>query len=126
VIRLSLPWPPSVNRIWRTPNKGPLAGRTMLSTEGREYRRAVHAIALVELGRELQIESRLAVTIFLTPPDKRRRDIDNCAKAILDGLMHAGVYRDDCQIDALRILRGPVRQNDGEAFVEITELPEAA
>lgn len=126
MIRLSLPWPPSVNRIWRSPRKGPLAGRVLLAADGREYRKAVRALALHQLGRETQLESRLAVVIRLTPPDRRRRDADNCAKAILDSLMHAGIYRDDSQIDDLHIIRGPVRQNDGEAVVEITEIPEAA
>ena len=34
----TLPWPPSVNHYWRTPHRGPLAGRTMISAEGRTYR----------------------------------------------------------------------------------------
>lgn len=102
-----------------------MAGRVLLAADGREYRKAVRALALFELGRETQIESRLAMTIHLTPPDKRRRDIDNSAKAVLDALMHAGVYRDDSQIDDLHLIRGPVRQNDGGVVVEITELPEA-
>ena len=121
MIELSLPWPPSVNRIWRTPNKRPLAGRTMLAADGRAYRKAVQALVYDQLGIPPQLDTRLAVVIRLSPPDKRRRDIDNSAKAILDALMHAGVYRDDSQIDDLHMMRGPVQQNDGGVTVEIRE-----
>lgn len=126
MIELSLPWPPSVNRIWRTPRKGPLAGRVLLAADGREYRRTVAAISLVTLGGTPQIESRLSVVMRLSPPDRRKRDIDNSAKAVLDALMHAGVYRDDSQIDDLHIIRGALAVNAGSVTVEIREIGEAA
>lgn len=101
-----------------------MAGRVLLAADGREYRRAVQAIALCELGGQPQIESRLAVVIRLRPPDRRRRDVDNAAKAILDSLMHAGVYRDDSQIDDLHIIRGAIAANAGSVAVEIREIGE--
>jgi crossover junction endodeoxyribonuclease RusA len=51
---------------------------------------------------------RLAVEIEAHVPDKRKRDLDNLFKAVLDSLTHAGVWADDSQIDALRIVRKPV------------------
>jgi Holliday junction resolvase RusA-like endonuclease len=39
------------------------------------------------------------------PPDRRRRDLDNILKAILDALQHAGCYADDSQIHALRAIK---------------------
>lgn len=36
-MRLVLPFPPSVNTYWRAPNKGPLAGRHLISAVGRKY-----------------------------------------------------------------------------------------
>jgi crossover junction endodeoxyribonuclease RusA len=125
MIRLSLPWPPSANRIWRTPNKGPLAGRTMLSADGRQYRQAVQNTVINQLGTLPQIGARLKVSLVLNPPDRRKRDIDNSAKACLDAMMHAGVYRDDSQIDDLHIIRDEII-SPGRVFATIEELPEAA
>ena len=104
MIELQFPFPPSVNSMWRTPRSGPLAGRTMLSEDGRRYRRAVaDAVLVARAGR--QIRQRLAVTIEARMPDRRKRDLDNLPKAVLDGLTHAGVWLDDGQIDDLRVWR---------------------
>ena len=45
----------------------------------------------------------LRVEIEVYPPDRRRRDIDNVQKALLDALEHGGAYRDDSQIVELTI-----------------------
>jgi hypothetical protein len=37
-MKLTLPFPPSVNTYWRAPNKGPLKGRHMISEAGRRFR----------------------------------------------------------------------------------------
>jgi crossover junction endodeoxyribonuclease RusA len=56
------------------------------------------------------------------PPDRRRRDLDNIQKPVLDALQHAGVYEDDSQIDLLvtrrRDLGVPPRLE-----VELNEFP---
>lgn len=96
---LELPFPPSVNHLWRR-----VGHRTLLSRGGRTFRRAVHA-ALAERGVR-PIAGRLAVTIDVHPPDRRRRDLDNALKALLDALQHGGAYHDDAQIDDLHIRRG--------------------
>ena len=83
---------------------GPLAGRVLLSTEGREYRKAVDAVVRSVKGR-LRIERRINVEIMAYPPDKRRRDLDNVQKAILDALQHSCVFDDDSQVDDLWIRR---------------------
>ena len=99
MIRLILPWPPSVNHYWRRWN-----GRTIISREGRAYREQV-ARAIRTLGADRRLAGRLAVEMLLFPPDRRRRDIDNLSKALLDSLQAGGVYRDDNQIFDLRIKR---------------------
>ncbi len=103
-IVLTLPWPPSVNAMWRTPRSGPLAGRTLLSEEGRAYRRAV-ADAVLQQGSPRIGGARLALDLEARMPDRRRRDLDNLPKAILDGLTYAAVWDDDEQIDDLRTWR---------------------
>lgn len=51
------------------------------------------------------LTGRLAVSIRVYPPDKRRRDLDNLMKCLIDALQHAGMYQDDSQIDRLLVTR---------------------
>lgn len=53
---------------------------------------------------------KLHVNLFIYPPDKRRRDIDNVCKVILDTLQRAGIYDDDFKIWKLTVERKEVRQ----------------
>lgn len=106
---LRLPYPPTVNTYWRR------HGHTIYVTkEGKAYREAV--IALVDKYR---LDGRLRVEIEATMPDKRRRDIDNLFKAVLDALTHAEVWGDDNQIDDLRIYRAPEIVAPGHLWVRI-------
>lgn len=96
-IQLTLPWPPSVNRYWRT-----FQGRMIISAEGRSYRKAVADQVLIQRGAK-HYEGKLRVVIEAWRPDKRKRDLDNLLKAVLDSLTHAGVWADDGLIVDLRI-----------------------
>lgn len=98
MLEIDLPWPPSVNTYWRM-----FQNRMLISKRGREYRKAVDNA----IGSE-RIEGRLSVRIEAYPPDRRRRDLDNLLKGILDSLEAAKVFDDDEQIDDLRIMRMPV------------------
>jgi crossover junction endodeoxyribonuclease RusA len=84
-MRLSLPYPPSMNHYWRR------AGRFIhISREGREYRRQlVEQLTREHVDKQL---GRPAVRLTLSPPDRRRRDLDNVQKPLLDALQHAGAY----------------------------------
>ena len=116
VSRLTLPWPPSLNRYYRhTAIRG--QPRTLISEDGREYRRRVQRI----VGPVLAHRGRLAVSVLACPPDRRARDLDNTSKALLDALTHAGVWDDDSQIDGLAIWRAPML--GGMCKVEIAEVP---
>lgn len=65
----------------------------------------------------------LIVDVVVHPPDRRRRDIDNVQKALLDALQHAGAYSDDSQIIRLSIERGrPV--DGGKTIVQIRKVSE--
>ena len=125
-VRLDLPWPPSLNRYWRHPTRGPLAGRHLISEDGRRYRTAVQAELLAYLGsRTLPLTGRLGVSMFAAPPDRRVRDLDNLPKACLDALSHAGLWTDDGQIDRLLIQRAPVEKG-GRMRIVVEVLPAAA
>jgi len=96
-ITLTLPWPPSVNKYWRT-----FQGRMIISAEGRSYRKAVADQVLIQRGAKHYM-GKLRVNIEAFRPDNRRRDLDNLLKAVLDGCTHAGVWEDDSNIVDLRI-----------------------
>lgn len=97
-MELELPMPPTANRIWRR-----VGNRTLLSRDGRNYRSRVQAL-LAARGVRL-LEGRLAIVIDVHPPDRRKRDLDNLNKGLLDSLQHGGLFLDDAQIDDLRIRR---------------------
>lgn len=102
-----------------------MGARTVISREGRRYRRDVcAALAAMPGGRVARMEGRLAVRVTVCPPDHRRRDIDNVQKALLDALAKGGAYRDDSQIDRLEVERGPVTPG-GKVLVEIREIAQA-
>lgn len=65
---------------------------------------------------------RLRVEMAVTPPDRRRRDLDNLLKAVLDGLGYADMYGDDSQIDELLVIRRPVRKGAGGLDVTVSIL----
>jgi len=101
-----LPYPPSINNYYGYKPRG---GR-YIKAEGREFRSVViHSLKQAFAEREwTPLECRLSVWVEVFCPDRRRRDLDNIKKALLDALTHAGVYQDDCLIDDLRSVRGPV------------------
>ena len=111
---LTLPYPPSVNHYWRNLSNG----RTVISREGRAYRELVWAL-MREQGVPKQT-GRLDVHVALVMPDKRRRDIDNAMKALLDSLAYASVYEDDSQIDKLTVERCQV-EPPGAAIVTVSQ-----
>ena len=94
MIEFELPYPPSVNHYYR--RVGP---RTLISREGRRFRGEVIS-ALAHLGLK-PMDGPLEVQIDVYPPDRRRRDLDNIQKSLLDAMEHGGVYHDDSQIKKL-------------------------
>lgn len=107
-----LPFPPSINGYWRC-----VGGQNRLSKKGREFRSsAVLALKCSKYMPKAPVEGRLSVTIYLHCPTKRKYDIDNFAKAILDSLTYAGVWEDDEQVDRLLINRGVVKKG-GQASI---------
>lgn len=119
LIELRLPWPPSVNTIWRNVviNKRP---RTLLSKPGREW----FALAAGEVTQQragVRILGRVAVDLTLHAPDRRAIDIDNRAKAVLDALTKGGMWHDDGQVDVLTVRRADVLRG-GLAVVRVQEI----
>lgn len=101
---MKLPFPPTANTYYRN-----VRGKVLISAKGREYRRTVQGIAMAErlprFGKQ-----RLSMKIEVYPPDRRRRDLDNLNKCLLDALEKAGIYDNDGQIDRLEIVRMPMEK----------------
>lgn len=118
-LSLSLPYPPSVNHYYRNIV---VAGRprTLISRQGRAYREEVRAVCSGVFRRP--IEGRVAVAIILHPPDRRRRDLDNALKALLDSLQHGGAFLDDSQIVRLSIRKDEAVEG-GRADITIGAAP---
>lgn len=105
MIRLVLPYPPSLNTYWRN-----LPGsRVVISAEGRQYRAKVLADVAAHRARNRDMPAMLrqpvAVTVRVHAPDRRVRDLDNLPKAVLDALTHARVWEDDSLVDELHLYR---------------------
>lgn len=121
-LTLVLPFPPSVNHYWRHVIMGKYV-RTLISAAGREFKLNVAQALQNQLGAKIApilCDCRLYVSLHA--PDRRRRDVDNYAKALLDSLTEAGVWADDSQIRDLRLVWGDVLPG-GKAVVTIRQLP---
>ncbi|MFA7235766.1 MAG: RusA family crossover junction endodeoxyribonuclease [Phycisphaeraceae bacterium] len=120
---MTLPYPPSVNHYWRH-----YRGHVVISREGRTFRENVRAL-LAAPGRagngprKPPSGGRIALCMDAFPPDRRRRDLDNIQKPVLDALEHAEMYEDDSQIDLLLTRRGPIDRPHGRLAVHVDELP---
>ena len=114
---IRLPYPPSMNTYLRhLPN-----GRTLLSERGRSYHTTVWEVVKRTMPGHAPLLGPLAVTLTAFPPDKRRRDLDNLPKVVLDSLTKAGAWKDDSQIQRLTIQWGAIWPG-GALEVEIEEL----
>lgn len=89
VYSYTLPFPPSTNRLWR------IAGKRMYRS--KRYMEWIGECALaLELEARPEIDYPFNIEIVAGRPDKRRRDLDNLSKPILDVLQHCQVIKDDC------------------------------
>lgn len=129
MIELILPYPPSVNH-YKT------VGKIVTTQNGKKYQQRVDTsetkafyyhvwIKIRESMALKRIETALISTIdmkvWLYPPDKRKRDIDNVIKPLLDSLVKGGLLQDDSQINRLLIERRSIIKQ-GRVIVRIEEL----
>lgn len=114
MITLTLPYPPSVNKYWRMGGNG-----VFISAQGRGFRQAV--VRILSAKNHKTLGERLRVEIEVYPPDKRKRDLDNVLKALLDALQSAQIFEDDEQIDHLVVRRSKVIEG-GKIIVSVKEI----
>ena len=90
-----LPFPPSVNQLYRNV---PKIGRVKTAKYKEWMQEARRHIELA--GGLSHLSDKFQLTIAAAPPDKRKRDIDNICKPVLDLLVDVGAVEDDslCEI----------------------------
>lgn len=115
-IDLYLPFPPSVNNYYCHTRNG-----TRIKKAGIRHREETAIVISETFGGVPAIAHSIAVTLILYPPDKRRRDLDNSPKCLLDSLTHSGLWVDDSLIDQLTIYRGKVAPPSGFVFVRVSD-----
>lgn len=119
---LTLPWPPSTNTYWRhVLVRG--RPRTLVSERGRAYKAQVgRRKAQQAPGQCYPLGQSLKAVVALYEPDRRKRDVDNTLKALLDALQAAGVFESDSQISDLRVWRAGYDKPLGRVEVTIEVL----
>ena len=92
-ITLRLPYPTSVNRIWRSGK-----GKVFRSTEYQAWIAEAQGCWLQQKSKQEHktIKGEYCLSIKAARPDKRRRDIGNLEKVVSDLLESMGVIEDDC------------------------------
>lgn len=86
---LVLPYPPSVNALYRA-----VKGRSILSEKYRDWK--ADASTVLMLQKPKPIAGQVSVIVEMSPPDKRKRDLDNAGfKAILDLLVSFSIIAAD-------------------------------
>ena len=102
-LMIDLPWPPSVNRIWRSQKAG--KRRVYLAPEYASWKKAadILAISLGQVKHFKRINGGFEAHIIL---QRRRGDIDNRVKAILDWAQSRELILDDSNCERLLVERG--------------------
>lgn len=111
---LTIPFPPTLNH-----NIGRRGGRYFQSGEYKSFLTQVGWLWLKAVPRDWNKEARYSVVIELIYNTRRRYDVDNRVKPILDALTRAGTWNDDAQVDEILVVRGDVDKERPRALVWI-------
>ena len=116
---LKLPYPPSINSYYGRKRNGSV----FIKKPGLEFRERVMEVLKPVFNNRDAYEGELQVWVEVYVPDRRRRDLDNISKALMDAITHSGVWEDDSQIADLRFVRGGM-EKPGYVRLHIGELKE--
>ena len=114
---LTIPFPPTLNH-----NIGRKGGRYFQSGEYKSFLSQVGWLWLKAKPQVWSKESRYSVSIELVYNTRRKYDVDNRVKPILDALTRAGTWNDDAQVDEIFVVRGEVDKERPRALVWIEPL----
>ncbi len=105
IVEFVLPYPPSVNHLWRRRGR-----QIFLSSQYKEF---LYEVGLLTNGARLVDADEYYVSLIVTPPDARRRDLDNVLKATFDAFTRSGLWQDDCKVAELHVYKKKPQKNRG-------------
>lgn len=99
IIDIEVPWPPSANNNWRIAR-----GRMVLTPSTINYKKHVSQQAYT--WPRVTFDREIDINILAYPPiGKRKMDIDNILKVLLDSLQGTHLFDDDNKINKITIER---------------------
>jgi Holliday junction resolvase RusA-like endonuclease len=143
-IEIELPWPPSVNHyktqnvilpaaadiesafsgdwkaLWKFIRSKVHVG-SFLTEDAKDYHAKVEACAIRANARKY-FTANLRMSVWVYPPDRRRRDQSNLLKMIEDALGSARCYEDDSQIKEHHVFFTGEIVEFGKVVVRIEEM----
>jgi crossover junction endodeoxyribonuclease RusA len=93
-----------------------MGGRVCRSPKAQEYSKEAFYTLKSQNLTPLNVE-KYHLTLFVSPPDKRKHDLDNVCKGILDALQAAGFFDDDYQVWRLDLERCNITPGGKVAFI---------
>lgn len=92
IIFIELPFPPSVNAIYKPTNK-----KIYATKELKEYKKKVKSIVQAHMRKNslCKITVPVKMECVLYEPNKRIRDLNNLKKSLLDALTFSKLWEDD-------------------------------
>jgi len=118
-VTIRLPYPPSVNTVYRHAVRGKHSVMFM-TDRGKDYKKQVEAHVRSAVVDRFG-DARLSMLVHVYPPDRRKRDLDNLSKVLADSLQGAGLFKDDEQIDDVHYIRKEVIKG-GAVVVRLTSM----
>lgn len=113
-IKLRLPFPPSLNATYRWGR-----GNWYKTKAATDYTWMVKQAFLTKQIRGFEADKPLKLTVNAYPADKRKHDVDNILKVLMDSLQTAKVYDNDCQVKILHVEMTMFAPKGESSFVDI-------
>lgn len=96
MLRYELPFPPTVNHLFASVGK-----RRVRTARYQAWAREAGNFILIQGKRRMH--GRVAISLSLVRPDKRRRDLSNTIKAVEDLLVDMSVIDDDSLVQRISV-----------------------
>lgn len=89
------------------------------------WEQAVAWAAAIAMTGKPPMTCQLAATFDFYVEDRRRKDCENLAKSVNDGLMMGGLMQDDSQVVDLHLRKHYVKRGEGRVEIEVTPMETA-